>query len=470
MPSYRRRRFRPMSFRQTLATYVQSPDLAFHDALDEDVINRIAAEIEIEDECDSTFGKVYTLAVMLWAFLTQVSAEDRSCRASVMRILAFRQRTGQPPCSTLTGAYCKARQKLSERFLHRLVVHVGQRVEDAAPNAWRWKGRRALLVDGTTVTAPDTARNQGAYPQPTSQQPGLGFPIIRLVVLLGLATGSVLDAAMAPYCGKETGEPALLRELLDELRPGDVLVADRYYCSYWMIALAQASGLDVVFRLHQLRHYDFRRGRRLGCDDHVVEWLKPQRPEWMDQETYDALPDTLTIRELRTAVLEPGYRPEELVIATTMTDANVHSRDDLLDLYHERWHVELDIEAIKQTLKMDILRCKTPEMLHKEIWAHLLVYSLIRKVMAQAAMAAAINPRTISFKGTLQAVREFQQDLQTLGPDRLAELAKVLLRGVAQHRVGNRPGRVEPRAVKRRPKEYDRLMQPRAQARAALLN
>jgi hypothetical protein len=468
MPSYRRRRFRPMSFQQTLATYVQSPGLPFHDALDEHVINRIAAEIQ--DEFDSTFGKVYTLAVVLWAFLTQVSAEDQSCRATVMRILAFRKRSAQPACSTLTGAYCKARRKLANRFLHRLVLHVGHQVEDEAPDAWRWKRRRAIFVDGTTVTAADTPSNQAAYPQPSSQEPGLGFPIIRLVVLLGLATGSLLDAAMGPYCGKETGETALLRTLLDELRPGDVLVADRYYCSYWMIALAQVTGVDVVFRLHQLRHYDFRRGRRLGADDHVVEWLKPQRPEWMDQETYDALPETLTIRELRTAVLEPGYRPKELVVATTMTDADAYSRDELLDLYHERWHVELDIEAIKQTLKMDILRCKTPHMLHNEIWAHLLAYNLIRKVMAQAAMAADINPRTISFKGTLQAVREFQQDLQTLGPDHLAELAMVLLKAVAQHRVANRPGRVEPRAVKRRPKEYDRLMQPRAQARAALLN
>ena len=167
---------------------------------------------------------------------------------------------------------------------------------------------------------------------------------------------------------------------------------------------------------------------------------------------------------------EPGFRVDELVVATTMTDAAIYSSADLLDLYHERWHAELDIEAIKQTLKMDILRCKSPEMLRKEIWAHLLVYNLVRKVMAQAAVAAGINPRTISFKGTLQAVREFQQDLQALGPAHLAELAAVLLKAVAEHRVGNRPGRVEPRAVKRRPKEYDRLMKPRAEARAALLS
>jgi hypothetical protein len=468
MRYYRWRRCRPTSFQQTLATYVQAPDLPFHDALDEHIINRIAAEEQAE--FDSTVERIYTLAVVLWAFLTQVSAEDQSCRATVMRILAFRKRSGQPACSTRTGAYCKARKRLAKKFLHRLVVHVGQQVEDEAPQQWRWKGRRTLLVDGTTVTAPDTPANQAAYPQPRSQKPGLGFPIIRLVVLLGLATGSLLDAAMGPHCGKESGETALLRTLLDGLRPGDVLVADRYYCSYWMIALAQALGVDVVFRLHQLRHYDFRRGRRLGPDDHVVEWLKPQRPRWMDQESYDALPETLTIREMRTLVTEPGFRVDELVVATTLTDAALYASADVLDLYHERWHAELDIEAIKQTLKMDILRCKSPEMVRKEIWAHLLVYNLVRKVMAQAAVAAGINPRTISFKGTLQAVREFQQDLQALGPDHLAELAAVLFKAVSEHRVGNRPGRVEPRAVKRRPKQYDRLMKPRAEARAALLN
>jgi hypothetical protein len=468
MPSYRPRRFRPRSFQQTLATYVQAPELPFHDALSEELINRLAAAEQTQ--FDSSLEPIYTLAVMLWAFLTQVSAEDRSCRATVLRILAFRQRLGESPCSTLTGGYCRARKKLAEKFLHRLVVHVAQQVEDEAPHDWRWQGRRALLVDGTTVTGPDTPANQAAYPQPSSQAQGLGFPLIRLVVLLGLATGSLLDAAMGPYTGKETGETALLRTLLDGLRPGDVLVADRYYCSYWMIALVQALGVDVAFRMHQLRHYDFRRGRRLGADDHVVEWLKPERPEWMDQETYAAIPETLTIREVRTWVTEPGFRAQELVVTTTMTDAELYCRDDILDLYHERWHVELDIEAIKQTLKMDILRCKTPEMLHKEIWAHLLTYNLVRKVMAQAAMAAGINPRTISFKGTLQALRAFEQDLQGRAPDALAELAAVLLKAVAEHRVGNRPGRVEPRAVKRRPKEYDRLMQPRAEARAALLN
>jgi hypothetical protein len=468
MPSYRPRRFRPMSFQQTLATYVQAPELPFHDALSEELINRLAAAEQTQ--FDSTVEPLYTLAVVLWAFLTQVSAEDRSCRAAVMRVLAFRKRSGEPPCSTLTGGYCKARQKLVEKFLHRLVVHVGQQLEDEAPHDWRWKRRRTILVDGTIVSAPDTTANQAAYPQQATQAPGVGFPLIRLVVLLGLATGALLNAAMAPYRGKETGEPALLRALLDGLRPGDVLVADRCYCSYWMVALAQAAGIDAVFRLHQLRHYDFRRGRRLGTDDHVVEWLKPDRPEWMDDESYAAIPDTLTIREVRTAVTEPGFRPKELVVATTLLDADLYSRADMLDLYHERWHVELDIEAIKQTLKMAILRCKTPAMLHKELWAHLLAYNLVRKVMAQAAMTAGLNPRTISFKGTLQTLRAFEQDLQTRATDGLADLAAVLFKAVTEHRVGNRPGRVEPRAVKRRPKEYDRLMQPRAEARAALLN
>jgi len=468
MPSYRPRRVRLKSFQQTLSTYVQAPDLPFHDALSEEIINELAAAHQ--SQFDGAGQRVFTLAIVVWAWLTQVSAEDRSCLAVTMRILAFRQRSGEPPCSTLTGGYCTARKKLAEKFLHCLVVHVAQQVEDEAPHEWRWHGRRALLVDGTTVTAPDTEANQAAYPQPSSQAPGLGFPIIRLVVLLGLATGTLLDAAMGRYSGKETGETALLRTLLDGLRAGDVLVADRYYCSYWMIALAQALGMDVVFRLHQLRHYDFRRGRHLGPDDHVVEWVKPARPDWMDADTYAALPDTLTIREVRTAVTEPGFRTKEIIVATTMLDADCYSRDDILDLYHERWHVELDIEAIKTTVKMEILRCKTPAMLHKEIWAHLLAYNLVRKVMAQAAIVAGINPRTISFKGTLQALRAFEQDLQRQGPDALAELAAVLFKAVAEHRVGDRPGRVEPRAVKRRPKEYPHLAKPRAEAQAELRN
>ena len=299
--------------------------------------------------------------------------------------------------------------------------------------------------------------------------PGVGFPILRWVALLGLATGAVLDSAFGPYRGKQTGETALFRALLPSLRQGDVVLADRYYCSYWLVALLQAQGVAVVFRKHHLRHTDFRRGRRLGSNDHVVTWTKPQRPEWLDQATYDSLPETLALREVRTQVTTPGYRVEELIVVTTLCDHETYRKAEILDLYHERWHAEIDLRSLKIQMKMDILRCKTPAMVRKEIWVHLLAYNLVRKVMAQAAEAHQLTPRQISFAGAMQTLTEFRTHLLQASADELFDLTGRILAAIARHRVGNRPGRCEPRKVKRRPKGYSRLLVPRAQERAKLM-
>lgn len=454
-------------FDSVLNSFVQGPALPLRDVLAEDFINRIAAEEAVS--FGTGVGAVYSTALVLWAFVSQAIAKDQTCLAAVARIAAALVAAGKEPCSAATGGYCKARQKLSDKFLRRLTIAVGEGVEAQAPETWRWHGRRTLLVDGSTCTGPDTPANQKAYPQPRSQKPGLGFPILRLVILLTLATATLVGAAYGPYHGKETGETALLRELFEQLRDGDLVVADRYYCSYWMLALLTARGIDCVFRLHQLRHYDFRRGRRLGTGDHSVTWLKPQRPAWMDAATYAVLPATLTVRQVRKFITTPGCRARELVIATTLTDADRYTSNDLLDLYHERWHVELDLRSIKHSLQMDVLRCQTPAMLHKEIWAHLLAYNLTRKVMAQAAVHAGINPRQISFMATVQTLNAFRPMLLDASVERLQELARLIFQAIVKHRVGDRPNRCEPRAVKRRPKEYDRLMLPRLLARAKLL-
>src|SRR5262249_53820423 len=352
--------------------------------------------------------------------------------------------------------YCKARAKLPERFLHRLAVLVGSELEDRAPASWRWPGKRTHLVDGTTLTLPDTAANQQAYPQPKSQKAGLGFPLLRLVVLMSLATAGLLDAAFGPYHGKETGETALFRQLLAALRAGDLVVADRYYCSYWMIALLQQRGVDAAFRLHQRRLYDFRRGQRLGSGDHRVTWTKPARPDWMDAVTYAALPETLTIREVLVQVAQPGFRTKQLVVATTLLEAAVYTKDAIGDLYHRRWHVELDLRSIKQTLRMEHLSCKTPEMARRELWAHLLGYNLVRQALAEAALQANLSPRQLSFAGGVQTLQAFRWLLLTRAPGSLAvtQVATIVLQAVATHRVGDRPDRVEPRKKKRRPKNY----------------
>lgn len=414
-------------------------------------------------------GDIFSVPLTLWAFVTQVVSESKSCLAAVARVLVWLTAVGRQVCDAGTGAYCKARAKLTELFLRCLACDVGRQLEEQALDAWRWHGKRVVLVDGSTLSMPDTEANQEAYPQARSQRPGVGFPIVRWVALMSLATGAVLDSAFGPYRGKQTGETALFRSLLASLLPGDVILADRYYCSYWMVALLQAQGVDVVFRKHQQRHTDFRCGRRLGHNDHIVTWNKPQRPQWMDQETYAAIPDTLALREVRKKVTTPGYRVKELVVITTLRDDQAYSADEILELYHQRWHAEIDLRSIKTQMQMEILRCKTPQMVRKEIWAHLLAYNLVRKVMAQAAQEHNLTPRQISFAGAMQTLNEFRPALLHASAAELPELTRRILAAIARHRVGNRPGRCEPRKVKRRPKPYPRLRQARAKERAKLL-
>jgi hypothetical protein len=296
----------------------------------------------------------------------------------------------------------------------------------------------------------------------------LGFPIARLVALISLATGAVADLAIGPYKGKETGETALLRALLNRLKAGDVLLGDRVFASYFGIALLALRGVDGLFRMHQRRKFDFRRGRRLGVKDHVVRWTKPERPEWMDEELYAQLPDEMLIRELHVKVQQDGFRVDELVLVSTMLDAEEVTKEELADLFLQRWNIELDLRSIKDVMQMDVLRCKTPEMVEKEIWMHMLAYNLIRGVMAQAAEAHAVQPRQLSFKGALQTIAAFEDKLRLAPPSDRDRLLATMLKAIATHRVGDRPNRVEPRANKRRPKPQRFLNEPREVARKRL--
>jgi putative transposase len=455
------------SLEAALAPFLHTEGLPFADVLPAEQVRQACLDEGVA--FGATTRSVYNPAVVLWAFLSQVLGPDKSCRAAVLRVLVLVVTLERGPCSTDTGLYCRARAKLPVALLRRLTYEVADQLEQAVPAPWLWKGRHVHLVDGTTVTAPDTPENQAAYPQPPTQQPGLGFPLIRLVVLLSLTTALLSGLALGPYEGKETGEPALFRTLLDRLSRGRIVLADRYYCSYFMVALLRERGVDLVFRLHQRRDVDFRRGRRLGRDDHVVVWQRPARPDWMDEETFARMPRALTVREVRTQVATPGFRVEELVVVTTLLEAEDYSQEEITDLYHQRWHVELDIRAIKATLQLDMLRCLTPFLLEKEIWATFLGYNLVRKVSCQAALLAGKHPRQISFTATLQAVRggwESQTHARATGR---RALGHALLVALGKEEVGDRPDRCEPRAVKRRPKPQALLTVPRAEARAALL-
>lgn len=416
---------------------------------------------------------LFTPLVTLWTFLTQVLSPDGSCANAVAKLLALLSASAaedDDPSLPETGPYCKARQRLPEPLISRLARETGEQLHRRYPAAPGLLGGRAVkIVDGTTASMPDTPENQQDYPQPPTQKPGLGFPLVRLVAVLSLSCAAVLDVAMGPYSGKQSGEPALFRTLLGSLESGDIVLADRYYASYWMIALLLERGVDSLFRQHQNRPIDFRTGQRLGKDDHRITLDRSDRlPDWMDQATHAQMPEQLTVREVRVRVTQRGFRVREMVLVTTLLDAELYSRQEIAEAFRLRWHAELDLRAIKQTMHMSVLRCKTPEMVRKEIWMHLLAYNLIRAVMAEAARAAGIEPREVSFAGAVQTINALAPLLQLADERELPRLWEVLLRVLTRHPVGDRPNRYEPRAVKRRAKPIALLTVPRQQARRRL--
>lgn len=459
----------PHQFRLILSSFQQAADLPFAEVLSEAEIARACADEGVEFGNDP--DAIYTPALVLWAFLSQMlfKEEQRSCAAAVARVIALLTASGQQAPSPNTGAYCKARQKLTEGLLVRLVRQCAEGAEDRLPEEWLWHGRRVKLVDGTTISMPDTEANQAEYPQNVAQQPGLGFPIARLVALFSLATAMVQGAAMGPYAGKETGETALFRELMELLAPGELLLADRFYCSYFLLALLLAERRDFAVRLHQCRSVDWSAGEQLGKRDHIVSWHKPPKPRWMEHALYDQIPATLRVREVEIKISQPGFRTRSLVVVTTLLDAEEFPAQEIGELYRRRWQAELHLRAIKVTMGLDVLRAKTPEMVRKELWIGLLAYNLIRRTLLQAAKTAELLPHQLSFTATLQTIATSWLTILFLDGAVQAALVHATHIGIASYRIGNRPNRVEPRAIKRRPKPHDWLIEPRGAAREKLL-
>lgn len=399
--------------------------------------------------------RLYPPTETLSMFLTQAMSADRSCQHIVNQAALQRLAGGLSTGSTCTGGYCLARQRLPLAMVSNLTQHLGALMDEHVPDHWRWQGRRVRIVDGTTVTMPDTLKNQAAFPQQGGQQPGLGFPICRIVGITCLANGALLNAAIGRFQGKGGDEQTLLRSIQDTFQTGDIVLADAFFATYFFIAAMQAKGVDILMEQHgsRKRSTDFRRGRSLGARDHMIVIDKPKkRPDWMSRAEYAGAPATLTLRE---------FKAGGKIMVTTLVSPHVAPKPALKALYRSRWQVELDIRHIKETMGLDVLSCKTPEMAKKEIWVYLLAYNLIRLLMAQSALLADITPRTISFKHSLQLWLASIQQIDTTDDEQLCTLLLLM----AQQRVGNRPGRIEPRAIKRRPKPFPLLTKHRAVAR-----
>jgi len=396
----------------------------------------------------------------LWSFVGQtlLNGKQRSCNAAVTHATRYMIEHGLQPPGPDSGDYCRARHKLDAHVLRQLVGDMAETLSSSNPNHWLWQGREVKLVDGFTFTMPDTPENQEVFPQLESQTPGVGFPIAWACAVLSLANACIYDAAIGPYAGKETGETALLRKVLDCFNPGDVMLADRYFCSYFMMAILKSRGVDVCMRLHQFRPVNSSHVKWLGKNEYIETWHRPQRAKWMCQELYDSLPETMDLRVVAFNITLDKER-EPLYVATTLLDHQEYPSNAIGQLYGFRWHAELDIFSIKHSSNLDHLRCKTPEMIHREIWTTLLAYNMVRLVCAQAAAVHDKLPRQMSF--TIAANTLVSQWLMPPKESVRQELGRHFLLQIACNEVGNRPGRIEPRVIKRRPKPYSLMTQPR---------
>jgi Transposase DDE domain len=329
------------------------------------------------------------------------------------------------------------------------------------------------MFDGMTDTMPDTWENQAAYLQIGNQGPGLGFPIARIGALIALACGAVVNLGFCRYAGKGQGEVSLVRRLWDVLAPGHVLLGDRLMANWANFQMLQQRGVELVSRLNKAhRTADFRRGQRLGPGDHIVRWAKPTTIRSLDWRTYRAMPEWITVREVRVLVAQPGFRARSVVVVTTLLDPEQVKKEDLTSLYRARLNNELDLRSIKSAMPMRELRCKTPELVRKEVWTHVLAYNLIRTVMVQAAVKHNLLPRSISFTGTLQTLVAIQLLLELRAAESTAHRLRLdheLLHAIATHRVGDRPDRFEPRLKKRRRNNHDDLTRPRAESKRKMV-
>ncbi len=439
------------------ARFAQNEGLPFADVLTEASIRDVLQEYGVQYR-DRVFSPVTTI----WGFLSQVLSEDHSCRDAVSRMIAHRAANGIAVCSPNTASYCNARSRIHTSVLSTLARRTAEELHRSAGGQWKWNGRSVFIFDGSSVSMPDTPQNQQKYPQPPQQAKGLGFPLARIGVLLSLASGACHDLAIAPYQGKGTGETNLFRQMYDTLKPGDVVLADALFDDYFIACELCHRGVDIVAHAQYERTGSWAVESRPDGD--LLVWQRPNKPRGMTGEQYRSYPEHLVMREVPVDARDKNNRATQFKVVTTILAQAIDGRQ-IGNLYERRWEGEVDIRSIKSTMQMDILRCKTPDMVHKEIWAHLLAYNLLRTVMAVAANESDIQPRKVSLKGAKQALTAFAPKIEAARPEDRAPLLDAMLTTIAYHRVGNRPGRWEPRARKRRPKPAARLTQPRHLAR-----
>lgn len=416
------------------------------------------------DEGPNSRQRLYSLGRTFWAFLYQAFNPGCPCREAVRQILAhlglhdLRPEEADPSNS----AYCTARKRLPLEVLQSARRATAQQASQVLPSDQTlWLGHDVKVVDGSTLLLADTPENQKRYPQISNQKPGCGFPLMKLTGMFSLASGALLDFAKG---NKHQSELRLLRSLLDLIKPKDVLLADRGFCNYALLALLLLfSQAQAVLRLHSSRKVDFRRSKKLGPSDGLFTWNKPtNKPRWLPKFLWRKVPDHLTVRVLKVRVHSPGYRTHSVTLVTTLLDVQKYPALELARLYLRRWRIELWFRHIKTTMKMEHLRCLTPQMIDKELEMYFIAYNLIRCIMAEAAAIHYAQVERISFKGAVDTIRQYNIVLaQAPTNKKRRQLVALMLSDLARDLVPERPDRREPRAVKRRPKPFALLNKPR---------
>ncbi len=436
--------------------FTQSLGLPFREILPEFVIQSAIDELKIKYRC-----RLFDPIVTLWAMLSQVLDVDKSCHNAVSRVIAYLANFNLEIPSTDTSAYCQARSRLPEELLQKLFDKTAQSLEGKVNTDYFWCGRSVKVIGGSSISMPDTIENQKAYPQPSSQKPGCGFPIAKIGVLFSLATGAAIALVIDVM---NTHDLTLARKLYKQLNPLDVLLGDRAFCAYTDLLAIKNLGCDAVFRKHQSRKTPMRKGKIIGESDKLVIWHKPHKcPKGLDKSEFAALPLTLTVREIYYYIFIPGFRTRQVSLITTLLDTKTYSSLKVVELYGFRWQVEVNLKHLKTTLGMDVLRCKTPQMVRKELYAYLLVYNLLRSLMWEAGTTYNTPPLRLSLQGTRHHLGNFISELLAADSTQRDQIYRTLLKVIVHKSVPLRPGRNEPRVRKRRPKSYPLMKQPRPQ-------
>ncbi len=422
----------------------------------------------LEEQGVSYRQTLYTPIVVLWAWISQVLDVDKSLSNAVNRVIAWLAVAGAAVPSADTGAYSTRPQTLTLGCAETLVATDCYRSRvGGKTGAVVVRATGEGICVGTSILMSDTPANQKVYPQHSNQKAGCGFPLAKLVVWFCGTTGAVLEVAIAAF---NTSVWKLARQLYAMLQPEDVVVADSAYGTYGDLALVHSANADAVFRKHHARRCDFRRGKKLGIGDHIVQWQRPlQCPQSMSLAEFEALPLSIEVREVHLLIQKPGFRPKEMILVTTLVDPKRYPKAKLAQLYQLRWQAtEVNLRHLKTTLKMEMIAAKTPEMVQKEIWVHLLTYNLLRTLMWQSAQQAQVSPLRISLQGTRQQFNQFRPILVQASDKNRRRLYTTLLEVIREQLVPLRPNRVEPRVVKRRPKPFPRMQQPRSVLKAKL--